>query len=208
MAPNDSSSLPAADAAQNASLVERLRAGEDAAFEQLVREHTGHLLAVARRIARTEADAEDAVQDAFLAAFKSIGSFDGRAGLGTWLHRITVNAALMRLRRQKSRPETSIDALLPMFRDGMHADHPGGWPRVTPDAPHRIEQHEALWRAVDQLPDDFRTVLLLRDVEGLDSKAVAASLEISDSLVRQRLHRARLALVKLLQPTMEGDTND
>src|SRR5262245_26372896 len=81
-----------------AQMIERLRRGEDDAFEQLVRQHSGHLLATARRLLRSEHDAQDAVQDAFLSAFKSIGQFTGNAKLSTWLHRIVVNAALMKLR--------------------------------------------------------------------------------------------------------------
>ncbi len=187
---------------QRAELVRRLKAGEDAAFEELVRTYTGRLIAVAGRITRTETDAEDVVQEAFLSVFQSIDSFDDRSELGTWMHRVTVNAALMCLRQQKSRPEMSIDALLPQFEGGMHSEHPRAWPAVTDEGDTRIEQREALWKAIDQLPEEFRTVIVLRDVEGLDSKAVATSLGISDALVRQRLHRGRQALMKLLEPMM------
>lgn len=184
-------------------LVRRLKAGEDAAFEELVRALTGRLLAVARRIARTEQDAEDAVQEAFLSAFKSISAFDGRSALSTWLHRITVNAVLARSRRQGGRDDVSLDTLLPTFEaSGLHHEKPKAWAAVTDQGEARIQQQEALRRAMDQLPDEFRAVLVLRDVEGLDSRAVAESLQISDALVRQRLHRGRQALMKLLEPVM------
>jgi RNA polymerase sigma-70 factor (ECF subfamily) len=190
-------------AADEAELLRRLQAGEDAAYELLVRTLTPRLLAVARRIARTEQDAEDAVQEAFLSAFKSIGDFDGRSTLGTWLHRIAVNAALQRARKQARRNETSIDALLPTFKpSGRYADPPVAWAPVTDDADARIQQQDAIRRALDQLPEEFRAVVVLRDIEGLESKAVAASLGISDGLVRQRLHRARQALVQILNPMM------
>ncbi len=187
---------------RSAELVRRLKAGEEAAFEELVRMYTGRLIAVAGRITRTEADAEDAVQEAFLSVFKSIEFFDDRSELGTWMHRVTVNAALMRLRQQKSRPEMSIDALLPQFEGGMHREHPRPWLPVTDEGDARIEQKEALRKAIDQLPEEFRTVLLLRDIEGLESRAVATSLGVSDALVRQRLHRGRQVLMKLLEPMM------
>ena len=184
-------------------LIRRLKAGEDAAFEELVRTLTGRLLTVARRIARTEQDAEDAVQEAFLSAFKSILAFDGRSALSTWLHRITVNAVLARSRRQGGRADVSLDTLLPTFEaSGLHHEKPKAWAAVTDQGEARIQQQEALRRAMDQLPDEFRAVLVLRDVEGLDSRAVAESLQISDALVRQRLHRGRQALMKLLEPVM------
>lgn len=192
----------AAPASTEADLVARLRSGDDAAYEQVVRELGGRLLAVARRITRTQADAEDAVQEAFLSAFRSIEDFDGRAALSTWLHRIVVNAALMRLRQSKRDRSVSIDALLPSFEGGLHRDHPRRWPGDADDGPARTEDSAEVWKALEQLPDEFRAVVVLRDVEGLDSKAVAASLGISDALVRQRLHRGRLALMKLLEPVM------
>lgn len=184
-------------------LVRRLKAGEDAAFEELVRTLTGRLLAVARRIARTEQDTEDAVQEAFLSVFKSIATFDGRSALSTWLHRITVNAVLARSRRQGGRDDVSLDALLPTFEaSGLHHEKPKAWAAVTDQGEARIQQQEALRQAMDKLPDEFRAVLVLRDVEGLDSRAVAESLQISDALVRQRLHRGRQALMTLLEPVM------
>ena len=193
-----------ADAPPNAeaALVVRLQAGDDSAYADLVSTYGGRLLAVARRIMKTEADAEDALQEAFLSAFKAIDKFDGRSSLGTWLHRITVNAALMRKRWHKARPETSIEALLPTFNNGHHTQHPQEWTAVTDGEAGRIEDAEVLWSAIDRLPPEFREVLVLREIEGMDSKAVAATLGISDALVRQRLHRSRQALVKLLEPVM------
>lgn len=160
------------------------------------------MLAVARRICRSDADADDAVQEAFLSAFKALPAFDGRSRLSTWLHRITVNAALMKLRSARSKRETSIDALLPQFKeDGHHAQSPKRWISVTEDGPGGIEPQRAIREALEQIPDEFRTVLVLKDVAGLESKAIAASLGISDAAVRQRLHRARQAMMKLLAPT-------
>ena len=96
-----------------ATLIAQLRAGDEAAFEQVVRQYGGRLLAVARRIVGSEEDARDVVQDAFLNAFKSLDRFEGNAKLSTWLHRIAVNAALMKLRTRKRKPEQSIETLLP-----------------------------------------------------------------------------------------------
>src|SRR6187397_2349810 len=108
-----------------AALVAQLRAGDEAAYEQVVRTYGGRLLAVARRIVGSEEDARDVVQDAFLNAFKSFSRFEGNAKLSTWLHRIVVNAALMRLRTRKRKPEQSIEPMLPAFaEDGHHASRP------------------------------------------------------------------------------------
>lgn len=181
------------------SLVARLQARQNDAFAELVKAHSARMLAVARRICPQEA--EDVLQEAFLSAFKAIDRFDGRSLLGTWLHRITVNAALMRRRRRSARPEVAIDNLLPRFKNGFFESNP---PEIAePVTRHQgldIQQKDSLWAAIDSLPEDFRAVVVLRDLEGLESSAVALVLGISDALVRQRLHRARLALVKLLEP--------
>ena len=183
--------------ADEAALLAALKAGQPHAYEELVRTHSPRLLAVIRLI--TPSEAEDALQETFLSAFRAIASFDGRAKIGTWLHRIAVNAALMRKRRQKSRAEISIDALQPEFEKGMHKSRPTEFAApVTSEGGIDIEQKERLLLALAQLPEEFRVVVMLRDAEGLESAAVAAALGISDSLVRQRLHRGRLALVKLM----------
>ena len=107
-----------------ATLLARMKAGDDDAFEACVRTYCGRLLIVARRILRNEEDANDAVQDGFLSAFKNIGQFTGQSLLGTWLHRIVVNAALGRLRKLQRHPEKSIEDLLPHFGEGEHQIDP------------------------------------------------------------------------------------
>jgi RNA polymerase sigma-70 factor (ECF subfamily) len=202
-ADHDTAMIPTAP--DDPAVVDRLRARDPAAFESLVRTLSGRLLAVARRVSRTEADAEDAVQEAFLSAYRAIDTFDGRSSVSTWLHRIVVNAALARLRRERTHPTVSIDALVPAFKDGDHMEHPSRWKSVTDDGDRRIEQREALLRALGELPEEFREVIVLRDMEERTSAQVAQALNISDALVRQRLHRARQALVRLLTPAMNSE---
>lgn len=181
------------------SLLLRLKAGDEDAFAELIAATGARLLAVARRLCRSEADAEDAVQEAFLAAFRSLDGFDGRSSLATWLHRIVVNAALMKHRRDQARPEVAIEDLLPAFTEsGRHRDRPLPLEPVTSGSAH---DRLALQQALSLLPEDFRHVLVLRDIEGYESKEIAATLGISDALVRQRLHRGRLALMRLLEGT-------
>src|SRR6266702_3027209 len=106
---------PAVGAGNEATLVAALRAGDSAAFEALVRDYAGRMLATARRFVRGEQDAADAVQEAFLSAYQAIDKFAGQSKLGPWLHRIVVNACLMKLRSASRRPEVSLDSLLPTF---------------------------------------------------------------------------------------------
>jgi len=198
MTPSIDESVPTADSA----LLDRLRRGDTDAFDALVREHGGHLLAVARRLLRHEEDARDAVQDAFLLAFRGLPAFAGRCRLSTWLHRITVNAALMKLRTKSRKPEAQIDDLLPEYLpDGHHVTQFNEWSLSPAQHILRAETREQVRAAIDRLPDSYRTVLLLRDIEELDTTEVAKMLGTTTNAVKIRLHRARQALRTLLEPT-------
>ena len=182
-------------------LVAALKAGEAAAYEQMVREYGGRMLAVAERLLCNHADAQEAVQDAFLSAFRSLDKFDGRSLLSTWLHRIVVNAALMKARSMRRHPERSIDDLLPAFQaDGHHASAIGRWTRTGLEATEQNETKEVIRSKIESLPESYRNVLILRDIEELDTETVAVMLELSPGAVKVRLHRARQALRTLLEP--------
>lgn len=184
-----------------ASLLARLRAGEDSAFEELVRTYSPRLLMVARRIVGSDEDARDVIQDAFLSAFRSLQRFHGDSRLSTWLHRIVVNGALMKLRTRRRKPEESIEPLLPAFlADGHYAEKFSAWSERADLALSRAETRELIRRRIDELPESFRTVLLLRDIEGMDTEETARLLEITPNAVKIRLHRARQALRTLLAP--------
>ena len=176
-----------------------LQAGDEAAFETLVREHGPRMLAVARRFMHNEADAHDALQDAFLSAHKAIGRFGGGARLATWLHRIVANACLMKLRTKRRKPEVSIEDLLPGYLDDGHpSERPQPWTLTADAMLEHKETRELVRKSIDRLPDDFRNVLLLRDIEELDTAETARMLEISAGAVKTRLHRARMALKQFL----------
>ena len=198
-----------ADAAvleDEAAFLGKLRAGDPAAAETWVRESTPRLLAVARRMLKSEDDARDAVQEAFISAFRALDGFHGGSRLSTWLHRIVVNACLMKLRTRRRKPEESIDDLLPNFlEDGHHADTPRQWEGGAEEWIERDEVRHAVREAIDRLPETHRNVLLLRDIEELDTAEVAKMLEISDGAVKTRLHRARAALRELLDPELGED---
>ena len=183
------------------ALIAALQAGDDSAYQTLVETHIGRMLAVARRMLGNEEDANDAVQDAFLSAFKAIDRFEGNAQLGTWLHRIAVNASLMKLRsRKRRRDEISIEALLPSFKDNGHlAEMPSAWTVTSDELAERDETKRRVRELIESLPAPYRDVVLLRDIEELDTKQSSQILEVSESAVKTRLHRARQALKTLLE---------
>lgn len=189
-----------ASANAEADFVTRLRARDEAAFEEMVRQFGGRMLSVARRFLTSEDDARDAVQEAFLSAFESIEQFNGSAMLSTWLHRIVVNAALMQLRRRRRKPEQSIDELLPSFdAEGSWAEDCG---RQTVTAEEILEGRDTralVRRCIAKLPESYRVVLMLRDIEELDTGETAERLGLSLNIVKVRLHRARQALRTLIE---------
>ena len=181
-------------------LVVRLKARDNEAFETTVRQYGAQMLATARRLLGNEDDAQDAVQQAFISAFKSIDSFNEDARLSTWLHRIVVNAALMHMRSKRRRPEVPIDDLLPQF------DEQGRWTNDS-EGSRWMDEHpmdrrqtcEMVRRCIDQLPEAYRSVLLLREIEEFDTVEVAATLGITQNAAKVRLHRARQALKTLIE---------
>lgn len=196
---------PAADA-EEARLLRALRAGDEAAFESLVRRQSGPLLAAARRILASENDARDAVQEAFISAYRGLAGFDGGSRLSTWLHRIVINAALMKLRSRRRRPEEPIDDLLPCFDE--NGDWASGAARGGGAAEARIDSRQTrdmVQRCIARLPDAYRTVLVLRDIEDRDTAEVAELLEVTSNAVKIRLHRARQALRTLIERERGGE---
>jgi RNA polymerase sigma-70 factor (ECF subfamily) len=184
-------------------LLGRLRSGDEAAFAELVERNAGRLLAVAQRLLRSDDEARDAVQDAFLSAFKNLATFNGEARLSTWLHRITVNAALMRLRSRRHRAERSIDDLLPRFDEAGTWEQESGRIAVSSqDLLERRETRQLVRRCIDRLPESARTVLLMRDIEDLDTDSAAQLLGITPNAVKIRLHRARQALRTLIEQAL------
>jgi RNA polymerase sigma-70 factor (ECF subfamily) len=200
------SQTPSLDPATEAALLARLRHGDEDAFATLVRTHIGPMLSVARRYLHDEDDAQDAVQEAFASAFRALDSFEGASKLGTWLHTITVRAALMKLRTRRRKPEQSIEELLPEFAADGHRAHPGrGWSASAEELASRRETRQVVRDAIARLPESYRSVLLLRDIEGVDTHEAARILEISEPLVKTRLHRARQALRELLDRYLRAE---
>ena len=195
--------LSATEVCDDAALRRRLQAGDGSAYEILVRQHGGRMLAVARRFFRGEQDAADAVQDAFLAAFKAITTFNGDSQLGTWLHRIVVNTCLMRRRSQDRHSTVAIDPLLPKFdATGHHRESVKSF-RASPNDVLAIEElRQQVRDCIHRLPAPYRDVLILRDIEELDTEVTASALGVLPGVVKTRLHRARQALRTLLEPIL------
>jgi RNA polymerase sigma-70 factor, ECF subfamily len=180
-------------------LLTRLRTGDGAAFETMVREFGPRMLAVIRRFLPQDADSHDALQDAFISAFKAIGKFQGDSSLGTWLHRIAVNSALMKLRSQKRRNEKPIEDFLPKFvNDGHRENALAAWAVTHDNVAVDNETRELVLKSIDKLPESYRAILLLRDIEERSTEETAQLLDLSVNNVKTRLHRARQALREIL----------
>jgi RNA polymerase sigma-70 factor (ECF subfamily) len=189
-----------ASAVDEPALIAALQRGEEWAFEAMVRIYGGRLLAVARRICGNEEDARDALQSAYLNAFRAVQRFEGTCQLSTWLHRIVVNMALMRLRTRRRKPEEQMDALLPAFQDdGHHAEQFSEWAMPADRLLEREDVRATVRSCIAQLPESYRQVLLLRDIEELPTDEVARILSATPTAVKVRLHRARQALSTLLR---------
>ncbi len=190
--------------ADEGDLVDRLKRGDQWAFETLVQRYGGRMLAVARRFLPVEQDARDAVQEALLSAFRSIHSFAGEARISTWLHRIVVNAALMQLRSRRRRNEEPIENLLPHFNEeGKWSDESSG--TLGEELPfERRDTRDFVRSCIARLPESYRTVLLLRDIEDLDTAQVAAMLDATPNTIKVRLHRARQALRTIVEREMHS----
>ncbi|HMM75940.1 MAG TPA: RNA polymerase sigma factor [Gammaproteobacteria bacterium] len=192
---------PAASTVDDAALVERLVAGDRAAFELLMRRYNRRLYRMARAVLRDPTEAEDALQDTYLRVWRAIGQFRGEAALSTWIARLLLNECSSRLRRSARRqnvipmvsaiPEAEIDAVA-----DTHAELPE-------QTLARLEARALIERKLEELPERFRLVFLLRSVEELDVDTVAELLDIPAATVRSRHFRAKAMLRELLARTLD-----
>jgi RNA polymerase sigma-70 factor (ECF subfamily) len=181
------------------TLIARLRAGDMAALSPLMERHAPRVYRLAHGITRNEADAEEVVQDVFLTLVRKIHGFEGRSALATWLYRVTANAALIKRRGKRTEVEVSLEEYLPRFTpDGHRAGDRtyllADWSNTPEQDLLSRETRAILQRSLDGLPDRYRALLVLRDVEGLSNEEAAAALGESVPSVKSRLHRARMAL--------------
>ena len=185
-------------------LVAGLKNGDAACFESLVRDYGGRMLAVARRYTHNEADAQDCVQEAYLQAFRSIHRFKGQSSIATWLHRIVVNAALMKIRVSKRRPEEFLEDNEALFNaGGERIESETEMSLSVEDALIDEDTRREVRRCINQLPEFSRQLVLLRDIEGYSKVETARLLEVTISNVKTGLHRARKALRQRIEQTVD-----
>jgi RNA polymerase sigma-70 factor (ECF subfamily) len=187
------------DALSDAELVRLAQAGERDAFRVIMQRGNQRLFRMARSVVRDEAEAEDVVQEAYARAFAAIGGFRGDASVMTWLTRITLNEAHNRLRRR--RPTVGLEALETAQNEGAEViSFPTAMTGANPEEDaSRAEIRRLIERAVDDLPDAFRSVFILREIEECSVEETAASLELKPETVKTRLHRARRLLRQALE---------
>ena len=200
---------PAESIPTDSDLVALAASGDGAAFSELVQRHQDKVYALAHHLLRDAVEAEEVVQETFLAALEKLAGFRGDAAFTTWLHRVAANTALMRLRRRRRAPdgpaEQPMEELLPRFDTAGRIEAPPhhDWSKRADEQLADREVRLAIERAVENLPEDYRIVFLLRDVEGLSSEEMAELLGISVAAVKSRLHRARLVLREKLESYLE-----
>ena len=187
-------------------LVARIRGGDGGAFELLMRRHNRMMFRAARSILGNDAEAEDAVQEAYVRAYRALDGFRGEAKLSTWLTRIAVNEALGRRRagaREVVLAEVPVDAA---HEAAPEWDRPPG--ESPEEATMRKELGEVLEASVDRLPQDYRTVFMLRVIEGLSERETAQALDIGTALVKVRLFRARALLRRMLEAEFQSSLGE
>ncbi|HSF06847.1 MAG TPA: sigma-70 family RNA polymerase sigma factor [Methylomirabilota bacterium] len=182
----------------DAALVVALRRETPEAMEQLVERYANRVYRLALRITGSHEDAEEVTQDALWTAGRKVHTFKGESAFGSWVYRITANAAYMKLRARRAKAnEIALDDVLPAI-DGGHFEPMDDWsPRVDEQA-LQGELRRVLEEAIDQLPADYRTALVLHDIEGLSNPDIAEALGISLPAVKSRVHRSRLFVRKQL----------
>lgn len=191
---------PGARVDADADLVEALRREDGDAAEQLVERFGDRVYRLALRITGQTQDAEEAAQDALWTAARKIGTFKGESAFGSWLYRIAANAAYQKVRARRTRSrEIALDDVLPALdEDGRHFEPMADWSERVDQRALTGELREVLERAIDRLPADYRTALVLHDVEGLSNPDIASTLDLSLPAVKSRVHRARLFVRKEL----------
>jgi len=195
---------------RDGTLVAALRRGDPTAAEDLVAVYGDRAGRLAMRITRNAQDAEEAVQDAFLSVIRKIDLFRGDASFGSWVYRIVANAAYLCCRRRRRRSaDVSLDKLLPVFDEhGRHAGPIADWSTSVDDPARQTELRMVLSAAIEELPADYRAVVVLRDIEGRPHREIAETLGLTVVNVKMRVHRARLFLRKRLEAHLSIAADD
>jgi RNA polymerase sigma-70 factor (ECF subfamily) len=190
----------------DAELVAEFRAGNVVSFEELISRYAQKAFSLASRLTKSPEDAEEVLQDVFVTVFRKIDGFQEKSSFSSWLYRITVNCSFMKLRKKKQNKSIAIEdlpaALQRALRSPKHA------PDETEIVTLRHELGAAIEEAIGHLPEDYRPVFILRDVDGLTSREVGKILSLSVPAVKSRLHRSRLMLRRALKPVYKAYFRD
>jgi RNA polymerase sigma-70 factor (ECF subfamily) len=192
--------------ATDEALLAALRAGDAGAFDTLAERYAGRIEGLARSVLKNEQDAQDVVQDTFLSLHRHLDGYRGDAPFWPWLRRIAANHALMRLRRRRRKPETSLEIERPTFdADGAHTREIRDVAPLAEQVHQDAELGARIRAAVEGLPEAYRLVLVLADYEDRSMQEIAAALDLTIPNVKTRLHRARLAVREALERYLAGD---
>lgn len=180
------------------ALVEKLTKGDDKAFLELVNRYTQKAHNLAMRITRNAEDAEEVLQDVFVTVYRKIDKFEGKAAFSSWLYRITANTAFMKLRKRKQTVAVSLEDIKPSIKESWVSERSDLSDINVICSKHQLR--EQLERAIGKLPEEYRVIFVLRDIDGLSNQEVGDILNLSVPAVKSRLHRSRLMLRKRLTP--------
>lgn len=179
-------------------LIARFKAGDQTGLEELISRYTAKAFSLAHRLTKNPQDAEEVLQDVFTTVYRKIDGFEGKSSFSSWLYRITVNTSLMKLRKRRQNRAVLAEDVLPEYERAVLAKS------ITGNEGEAFTQRSQIGAVIDQaiskLPDDYRPVYILRDVDGLSSVEVSKILELSIPAIKSRLHRARLMLRRRLVP--------
>ena len=190
----------------DAELVDAFRNGDQAAFAEIVERYTQKVGNLSMRLTRNSEDAEEVMQDVFVTVYRKIGCFEGKSQFSSWLYRITVNTSFMKLRRRRNTPLVSFEEISPTVRESWVGT--GSDQSDVNYISSRHELREALEGAISRLPDEYRAIFVLRDIDGLSNQDVGEILGLSVPAVKSRLHRSRLMLRKKLQRFFDDYVSD
>lgn len=179
-------------------LVEVVKSGCELAFEVMVKRHESRVFGLALRLTKNQEDAEEVLQDVFTTVYRKLDSFKGNSAFSSWIYRITANAAFMKLRKRRQKPTTSLEDLSVPVRE-VALEESGGKELFSEAGAELREMRESIEDAVNKLPDQYRQVFILRDIDLLSSNEVSAVLDLSVPAVKSRLHRSRELMKKRLK---------
>jgi RNA polymerase sigma-70 factor (ECF subfamily) len=179
-------------------LITEIKKHDESCFEELINRYSTKIFNLAMRITRNQEDAEDVLQEVCTTVFTKISSFEGKSQFSSWLYRVATNSSFMKIRSRKRRRTVSIEDIEPSGQQNWGSNRAELTDIDTMSTRHELR--EAIERAVDELPREYKAIFVLRDIDGLSNQSVSEVLELSVPAVKSRLHRSRLLMREKLQP--------